>query len=170
MARNVIDRILIRFCRGVYLLHRRMVVKSIWAAGSADLGRSSSVLVLSLKTDVDEVFIDTLLGYELVDLNALFADKEQGYHSLASLLTLVVTFYPFIFLRVAWKVRYLCIITDGWLLNRLDLRISSTSGITACFRLSSVFCRSLNVRFVVINYSYQQPHQVSEVHNLSFLE
>jgi hypothetical protein len=34
------------------------------APGSADLSRSSSVLVLSLKTDVDKVFIDTSFGYE----------------------------------------------------------------------------------------------------------
>ena len=94
-------------------MRRRHIVKCAGASGSADLGRSSSVLVLSLKTDVDEVFIDTLLGYELVDLNALFADKEQGYYSLASLFTLVATFLSFIFLRVAWRVRYLCILTGG---------------------------------------------------------
>ena len=70
-------------------------MKSTGASGSADLGRSSSVLVLSLKTDVDEVFIDTLLGYELVDLNAIFADKEQGFHSLTDLFTLVAT--PLVF-------------------------------------------------------------------------
>ena len=103
----------VRFCRGVYLLLGRLTVKLVRATGSADLGRSSSVLVLSLKTDVDEVFIDTLYGYELVDLNALFADKEQGYYSLASLFTSVVTFLSFIFLRVAWRVRYLCILTGG---------------------------------------------------------
>ena len=39
-------------------------MKSVRASGSADLSRSSSVLVLSLKTDVDEVFIDTSFGYE----------------------------------------------------------------------------------------------------------
>ena len=42
----------------------RLTVKLVRATGSADLGRSSSVLVLSLKTDVDEVFIDTSFGYE----------------------------------------------------------------------------------------------------------
>ncbi len=45
-------------------MRRRPVVKQAGASGSADLGRSSSVLVLSLKTDVDEVFIDTSFGYE----------------------------------------------------------------------------------------------------------
>ena len=39
-------------------------MKSAEAPGSADLSRSSSVLVQSLKTDVDEVFIDTSFGYE----------------------------------------------------------------------------------------------------------
>ena len=39
-------------------------MNSARAPGSADLSRSSSVLVLSLKTDVDEVFIDTSFGYE----------------------------------------------------------------------------------------------------------
>ena len=78
-------------------MRRRPVVKQAGASGSADLGRSSSVLVLSLKTDVDEVFIDTLLGYELVDLNALFADKEQGFYSLTGLFTLVVTLFVFHF-------------------------------------------------------------------------
>jgi hypothetical protein len=39
-------------------------VRSSGALGSADLSSSSSVLVLSLKTDVDKVFIDTSLGYE----------------------------------------------------------------------------------------------------------
>ena len=82
-------------------MRRRHIVKCAGASGSADLGRSSSVLVLSLKTDVDEVFIDTLLGYELVDLNALYAEKEQGYFSLTSLFTLVVTLLSFIYLRVA---------------------------------------------------------------------
>lgn len=41
------------------------------ATGSADLSRSSSVFVLSLKTDVDEVSIDTSFGYGSVDLNTL---------------------------------------------------------------------------------------------------
>ncbi len=46
-------------------MRRRHVVKRAGASGSADLSRSSSVLVLlSLKTDVDEVFIDTSCGYE----------------------------------------------------------------------------------------------------------
>ena len=48
----------------MYRMRRRHVVKHAGASGSADLGRSSSVLVLSLKTDVDEVFIDTSFGYE----------------------------------------------------------------------------------------------------------
>lgn len=64
LTRNIIDLTLLRFCRGVYLLHRRLTVRSTGAPGSADLSRSSSVLVLSLKTDVDEVFIDTSFGYE----------------------------------------------------------------------------------------------------------
>ena len=45
-------------------MHRRQIVKSAEAPGSADLSRSSSVLVQYLKTDVDEVFIDTSFGYE----------------------------------------------------------------------------------------------------------
>ena len=45
-------------------MRRRHVVKRAGASGSADLSRSSSVLVLSLKPDVDEVFIDTSFGYE----------------------------------------------------------------------------------------------------------
>ena len=45
-------------------MRRRHIVKCAGASGSADLGRSSSVLVLCLKTDVDEVFIDTSFGYE----------------------------------------------------------------------------------------------------------
>lgn len=45
-------------------MRRRHVVKHAGAFGSADLGRSSSVLVSPLKTDVDEVFIDTSFGYE----------------------------------------------------------------------------------------------------------
>ena len=45
-------------------MRRRYAVKRAAAFGGADLGRSSNVLVLSLKTDVDKVFIDTSLGYE----------------------------------------------------------------------------------------------------------
>jgi len=52
-------------------------VRSTGASGSADLSRSSSVLVLSLKTDVEQVFIDTSLGYELVDLNTLTLWKRN---------------------------------------------------------------------------------------------
>jgi hypothetical protein len=47
------------------------------APGSADLSRSSSVLVLFLKTDVDKVFIDTSFGYELVDLNTIILWKRK---------------------------------------------------------------------------------------------
>lgn len=52
-------------------------MRSTGASGSADLSRSSSVLVLSLKTDVEQVFIDTSLGYELVDLNTLTLWKRN---------------------------------------------------------------------------------------------
>ena len=45
-------------------MRRRYAVKRAAAFGSADLGRSSNVLVIFLKTDVDEVFIDTSFGYE----------------------------------------------------------------------------------------------------------
>ncbi len=46
------------------LLRRRLAVRSTGASGSADLSSSSSVLVLSLKADVEKVFIDTSFGYE----------------------------------------------------------------------------------------------------------
>ena len=46
------------------LFRGRLAVRLTGASGSADLSSSSSVLVLSLKTDVDKVFIDTSLGYE----------------------------------------------------------------------------------------------------------
>ena len=64
LNRNIIDHIFVWFCRGVYLLRRRSAAMSSGALGSADLSSSSSVLVLSLKTDVDKVFIDTSFGYE----------------------------------------------------------------------------------------------------------
>jgi len=60
------------------------------ALGSADLSSSSSVLVLSLKTDVDKVFIDTSFGYEWVDLNTLiFVEKEKGLYSLTYVITYI---------------------------------------------------------------------------------
>lgn len=63
-------------------------MRSTGASGSADLSRSSSVLVLSLKTDVEQVFIDTSLGYELVDLNTsmLWKRKRVNIPLLANLL------------------------------------------------------------------------------------
>lgn len=56
---------------------RKLIERSIGTSGGADLSRSSSVLVLSLKTDVEKVFIDTLHGYELVDLNTLIMWKRR---------------------------------------------------------------------------------------------
>jgi len=118
-----------RFCRGVYRMRRRHIVKCAGASGSADLGRSSSVLVLSLKTDVDEVFIDTSFGYEWVDLNALICGKgiEFRFSNWLCLLEMV-TSLSFTFLWDARGVRYLCTLTGCRLSNRLALRNSSNPG------------------------------------------
>ena len=64
LSRNIIDHIILWFCRGVCLSYRRFSVRKIGTSGSADLSSSSSVLVLSLKADVEKVFIDTSFGYE----------------------------------------------------------------------------------------------------------
>lgn len=60
-------------------------MKSTGTSSSADLSESSKILVISLKTDVDKAFIDTSLGYELVDLNTsiLWKRKRVSIPSLA---------------------------------------------------------------------------------------
>jgi hypothetical protein len=75
-------------------LLRISIERSVGTSGGADLSRSSSVLVLSLKTDVEQVFIDTLHDYELVDLNTLMMWKRRKVYIplLARTLIPVTTF------------------------------------------------------------------------------
>ena len=73
---------------------RKSIERSIGTSGGADLSRSSSVLFLSLKTDVEKVFIDTLHGYELVDLNTLILWKRiRVYIPLLALTLITVTIF-----------------------------------------------------------------------------
>jgi hypothetical protein len=58
-------------------MFRMLIVRLTGTSGSADLSRSSSVLVVFLKTDVEKVFIDTSLDYELADLNTCNLWKRQ---------------------------------------------------------------------------------------------
>lgn len=123
-----------------------MVVRSIGTSGSADLSRSSSVLVLSLKTDEEKVFIDTSHGYELVDLNTLtFVEKEKGLYSLTCTNAYYGDDISFTCLWVLQLVRFLCTITIQALLKRIDLRSRERIG-SITFRLTGSSCGALSVR------------------------
>lgn len=125
---------------------RKLIERLIGTSGGADLGRSSSVLVLSLKTDVEKVFIDTLHGYELVDLNTLISvEKEKSLYSLTCVYTLDGDDLSFTCLPVFQLVRFLCTITIRALLKRFALRSRDRIG-SITLGLTGSSCRALSVR------------------------